>query len=259
MLRLKATIKRGLEENHMTRRSMWLSAARSAAPGKASVIADDPAQQNPAAANELPNQLAHALVEWIDRSNEELILVSAYLIPTPELEAAIERAESRGVRVRILTNSLRSNNHVPAHSFYRNHIERLIGHGADLHEVRALAKDRSIYMRHPVDNKKLGLHAKLILFDRDHVFIGSTNLDPRSLHQNTEIGIFIQSNELNQRLREKLVIDFHKRNAWHLQMGDDGKIVWVADDIVLDSQPADSAFQRLEDWFLSALPIEEEM
>ncbi|MBW2436320.1 MAG: hypothetical protein JRF29_03510, partial [Deltaproteobacteria bacterium] len=239
MVRLKATIERGLEENHMTRRHMWLSAARSAAPGKASVIADDPAQQNPAAANELPNQLARALVEWIDRSNEELILVSAYLIPTPKLEAAIERAESRGVRVRILTNSLRSNNHVPAHSFYRNHVERLIGHGADLHEVRALAKDRSIYMRSPVDNKKLGLHAKLILFDRDHVFIGSTNLDPRSLHQNTEIGIFIQSAELNQRLREKLAIDFHKRNAWHLQIDDDGKIVWVADDIVLDSQPAD--------------------
>jgi putative cardiolipin synthase len=259
MVRLKETIERGLEEDHMTRRSMWLSAARSAAPGKASVIADDPAQQNPAAANELPNQLAHALVKWIDRSNDELILVSAYLIPTPELEAAIERAESRGVRVRILTNSLRSNNHVPAHSFYRNHVQRLIGHGADLHEVRALAKDRSIYMQSPVDNKKLGLHAKLILFDRDHVFIGSTNLDPRSLHQNTEIGIFIQSAELNQRLREKLAIDFHKRNAWHLQMGDDGKIVWVADDIVLDSQPADSAFQRLEDWFISILPVEEEM
>ena len=43
----------------------------------------------------------------------------------PLLEAAIERAEARGVRVRILTNSLRSNNHVPAHSFYRNHVQRL--------------------------------------------------------------------------------------------------------------------------------------
>ena len=42
-------------------------------------------------------------------------------------------------------------------------------------------------------------------------------------------------------------------------MGDDGKIVWVADDIVLDSQPADSAFQRIEDWFISTLPVEEEM
>ena len=80
MAQLRETIDRGLEENHMIRRSMWLSAARSAAPGKASVIADDPAQQNPAAANELPNQLARALVKWIDRSNEERILVSACVL-----------------------------------------------------------------------------------------------------------------------------------------------------------------------------------
>jgi putative cardiolipin synthase len=259
MARLKETIDLGLEENHITRRDKWLSAARSAQPGEADVISDEPAQKTPEAEDELPIQLAHELVKWIDRSNEELIIVSAYLIPTPELEEAIERAESRGVRVRILTNSLRSNNHIAAHSAYRHHVRRLIGHGADLHEVRAQAKDRSLYMQNPVDKKKLGLHAKLILIDQEHTFIGSTNMDPRSLHLNTEIGIFIQSSELNQRLREKLEIDFHKRNAWHLQVADNGEIVWVADDLVLNSQPADSVFQRLEDWFLSILPIEEEM
>jgi putative cardiolipin synthase len=114
-------------------------------------------------------------------------------------------------------------------------------------------------MLNPVYDKKLGLHAKLILFDQEHTFIGSTNMDPRSLHLNTEIGVFIQSYELNQHLREKLEIDFHKRNAWHLQLADNGRVIWVADDVVLDSQPADSDFQRLEDWFLSILPIEEEM
>ena len=259
LTQLKENVDLGLEENHVTRRSKWLSAARSAHPGEADVISDEPAQKNPEAENELPNQLAHALVKWIDRSNKELIIVSAYLIPTPELEEAIERAESRGVRVRILTNSLRSNNHIAAHSAYRNYMQRLIGHGADLHEVRAAAKDRSIYMQNPVDRKKLGLHAKLILIDQEYTFIGSTNMDPRSLHLNTEIGVFIQSNQLNQRLREKIEIDFHKRNAWHLQVADNGRIAWVADDIVLNSQPADSAFQRLEDWFLSILPIEEEM
>jgi putative cardiolipin synthase len=115
-----------------------------------------------------------------------------------------------------------------------------------------------MYMQHPVDEKKLGLHAKLILFDREHAFIGSTNLDPRSLNMNTEIGIIIQSEELNARLREKLEIDFDRRNAWHLQMDSDGKVNWVADDAVLDELPADTAFQRLEDWFISKIPIEKE-
>ena len=114
-------------------------------------------------------------------------------------------------------------------------------------------------MRSPVDDKRLGLHAKLILFDREHTFIGSTNLDPRSLHMNTEIGIFIQSEELNRRLRQKLAIDFDRRNAWHLQMGSDGRTLWVADVVTLDDLPADTAFQRLEDWFISTLPVEKEL
>lgn len=76
---------------------------------------------------------------------------------------------------------------------------------------------------------------------------------------NTEIGLLIQSVELNQGLRQKLEVDFHKRNAWHLQAADDGGTIWIADDMVLDSQPADSAFQRLEDRFLSNLPIKGEM
>jgi hypothetical protein len=33
----------------------------------------------------------------------------------------------------------------------------------------------------------------------------------------------------------------------------------VADDTVLNEQPAESTLQRLEDWFLSILPIEDEM
>ena len=257
--RLEEDVDRGLVEHPMTRYGMWLTAARSAVPGEAVVFSDEPAQKHPEEENEFPNQLAQKILEWIEKSNEELIIVSAYLIPTPEVESAIERAEKRGVRVRILTNSLRSNNHTAAHSAYRHHVRRLIEHGAELHEVRAKAKDRSLYMRTPVSEKTLGLHAKLILFDRTHAFVGSANMDARSLHLNTEIGLFIESEELNARLREKLEVDFHKRNAWHLLLNDDGKVVWMADDIVLESQPADSILQRLEDWFLSILPIEEEM
>jgi putative cardiolipin synthase len=195
----------------------------------------------------------------MEEANKELILVSAYLIPTPELEQTIERAEDRGVRVRILTNSLRSNNHVAAHSAYRHHVHRLVGHGAELHEVRVFARDRAIYMEEPVGDKHLGLHSKLLLIDNHLSYIGSANLDPRSLRLNTEMGLLINSTEFNKLLREVIDLDFHQRNAWHLQMQADGTLNWVADDAVLDEQPAESTLQRLEDWFLSILPIEDEM
>jgi len=246
-------------EDPATRNKSWYSVSKTAIPAKAALFSDEPARKNPAAPEEFPTQLARQLNSWIETAEQELILVSAYLIPTPELEEAIERAEKRGVQVRILTNSLQSNNHTAAHSAYRHHIKRLIGHGADLHEVRARAKDRLLYMQSPIADKDLGLHAKILLIDDDLVFIGSTNLDPRSLHLNTEVGLLIQSIAFNQMLRRQLAIDFDRRNAWHLQASPDGGIIWVGDDMILNSQPAKSGFQLLEDWFLSILPIEQEM
>jgi putative cardiolipin synthase len=241
------------------RRGRWINAARRAFSGEAALLADAPAQRDPAAVDETPDQLARVLIAWIERAREELVIVSAYLIPTAELEAAVERAEKRGVRVRKLTNSLRSNNHTAAHAIYRRHIARIMAHGADLHEVRNRAKDRALYMQAPVDDKRLGLHSKLLVIDREISFIGSPNLDPRSLHLNTEMGIIVRSRELNRRIRRALAIDFSHRNAWQLRTAQSGAPIWIGDDAVLTEQPAASWFQRLEDWFLGLLPIEDEM
>ncbi|MGD8582966.1 MAG: phospholipase D-like domain-containing protein [Gammaproteobacteria bacterium] len=136
---------------------------------------------------------------------------------------------------------------------------RLVDHGAEVHEVRVFAKDRAIYMQEPIGDKHLGLHSKLLLIDNDLSYIGSANLGPRSLRLNTEMGLLIRSSEFNKLVREVVALDFHQRNAWHLQAQDDGSLQWVADDRVLDAQPAEYALQRLEDWFLSILPIENEM
>ena len=237
----------------------WRSIARAAYPGRANFFFDRPASEDPAAPDEAPDQLAGELERLIDNAETEVILISAYLVPTPELEAVVERVEARGVNVRILTNSLRSNNHLAAHAAYRGHLDRLVDHGADLHEVRVTAADRDLYMRGPVDDKQLGLHAKLLLIDDDIAFIGSANLDPRSLKINTEVGLVIESAALNQALRDQLSIDFEPRNAWAVQRSNDGELLWVGDDQVLTGAPADSAIQRLEDWFVGLLPIDGQM
>jgi len=239
--------------------AQWQAIARAAYPGRADFFFDRPASHDPAAPDEMPDQLARELERVIDSAQSEVILVSAYLVPTAELEAVIERVEARGVSVRILTNSLQSNNHLAAHAAYRGHLNRLVGHGADLHEVRTKAADRDLYMRQPVDDKQLGLHAKLLLVDDDIAFIGSCNLDQRSLKINTEVGLIIESKALNFALRESLAIDFEPRNAWAVQRSEDGQLVWVGHDEVLRHQPADSAVQRLEDWFVGLLPIDGQM
>ncbi len=237
----------------------WNALAEQAYPGTAAFFFDYPPGSDPDAPGEQHDPLAFELYRLVAAAEQEIILVTAYLVPTPELEAAVEQAEARGVQVRILTNSLRSNNHLAAHAAYRGHVERLVDHGADLHEVRALAVDRYRYMRLPVDDKTLGLHAKLLLVDDDTSFIGSANLDPRSLDINTEVGLVIRSPELNAALRERLQIDFHPRNAWAVRRGESGNLEWVGHDQVLQHQPSESGIQRLEDWFIGLLPIDGQM
>ena len=246
-------------EDGASQMAAWLAAAQDGLAGEIQVVADRPAADDQNDTDAQPTQLSSTLIDLMEQAEEELVLVSAYLIPTPELEAVVEQAENRGVRVRILTNSLRSNNHVAAHSAYRAHLNRLLGHGAEVHEIRVLAEDRERYMDHPVGDKHLGLHAKLLLIDDHLSFVGSANLDPRSLRLNTEMGLLIRSPSFNNHLRDLLAIDFLQRNAWYLKLDDGGSTNWIAGDIVLKSQPAESFLQRLEDWLLGMLPIEQEL
>ena len=83
-----------------------------------------------------------------------------------------------------------------------NLLRQLLEHGADLHELKVDAKDRAIYMQAPTEDKMLALHAKLMLIDKEKVFIGSANFDPRSLRMNTETGLLIHSEELAQQVHK---------------------------------------------------------
>jgi putative cardiolipin synthase len=247
------------EESATQQLSQWLDVVADADTGETVLYFDRPPEDNPRDRDEAPVQVANELTALFDDAESEIVIVSAYLIPTPHLEGAVDRALDRGVRVRILTNSIGSNNHLAAHSAYRNHIDTLVGQGAELHEVRTDAKDRDLYMVEPVDRKMLALHAKALVIDDDRVFVGSANLDPRSLRINTEMGLLVSSRQFNASVRAALEGDFSSANAWRLELQDDGSIQWVGDDQRLASQPAASFMQRIEDWFFSHLPIEGEM
>ena len=246
-------------ETPEARLGRWTALVAGAFPAKSRLLVDDPPEGNPALASEAPVQVADAIAKLLDDATEEIVIVTAYLIPTPELASAVERAVDRGVLVRMLTNSIGSNNHLTAHSAYRNHIREILESGAGLHEVRIDARSRDTYMLAPVDEKELMLHSKALIIDHDKVFIGSPNLDPRSLRINTEMGFLIESEALNASLRAAIDPDFERSNAWELRLDEDGSVVWVSDEVTLTSQPAMSTWQRIEDWFFAHLPIEGEL
>ena len=233
----------------------WRAAATTGFSGQAQLLVDAPAAENPSV--ESATLLAQQMLRWIDQANHELITVSAYLIPTQDLQQAVERALARGVKIKILTNSLQSNNHTSAHAAYRHHIAQLLKIGVEVYELRAFASGRALYMDPPVESKSLGLHAKFMLIDDDLSFIGSANFDPRAVKLNTEIGLMIRSTAVNRRLRDLIAHDFQLSNAWSVQQRDGGSIVWVGDSVTRKEQPSDSTWQRLENWFFGLLPIED--
>jgi putative cardiolipin synthase len=98
--------------------------------------------------------------------------------------------------------------------------------------------------------------AWLFFLTTNKVFIGSANLDPRSLRINTEMGFLVISDQFNKKVREAVEGDFLTANAWSLELQENGKVYWVGEDRMLESQPATSFMQRIEDWFFSHLPIE---
>jgi putative cardiolipin synthase len=73
-----------------------------------------------------------------------------------------------------------------------------------------------------------GLHTKMVVFDRQEVFIGSLNFDPRSELHNTEMGLIVHSPEL-AREALRLANLVRLQAAYRLRLAADGRTIeWLA-------------------------------
>ncbi|HAK61168.1 MAG TPA: phospholipase [Nitrospiraceae bacterium] len=143
--------------------------------------------------------LAPLLAPYFQGVQKELIIFSPYFVPGKEGTAFLRQLSKRGVRVRILTNSLASNDVGIVHAGYAKYRKDLLRAGVELYEMnkQLTRKDRK-EKKGKHGSSKASLHAKSFVFDRKQVFIGSLNLDPRALLHNTEIGIVISSAEIGR-------------------------------------------------------------
>jgi putative cardiolipin synthase len=161
----------------------------------------------------------------------------------------------RGVRVVIVTNSLATNNHIVAHTGYRRWRRAVLGAGVELYELRADAAALSYYVTPPVASDHLGLHTKALVVDRKRAFVGSPNVDPRSMELNTEIGVLGESEEFAARVAALIERDIAPDNAWRVRMDDEGWLTWSTDDRVVRRQPAKGFRQRAIEFLLNLLPL----
>ncbi len=196
---------------------------------------------------------------------QRFLLVSAYFIPTPAVAAVLADMAGRGVQVDVLTNSLVSNNVALVHAWYAPWRRRLLAMGVRLWEMRGVGgararlgliprrlrrqPDRGSFFR----SSAAALHAKTLVVDGRWLFVGSMNVDERSLRFNTELGFLIDSPELAGRLTTALDAGL-PRFAWAVEACGDS-LAWREDDRLIQPEPGTNALQRLALRLLGWLPL----
>ncbi|MBI9110713.1 phospholipase D family protein [Maridesulfovibrio ferrireducens] len=190
---------------------------------------------------------------------KELLIISAYFIPDDQTLEDFKEMVKKGVSIKILTNSLGSNDQIITNSAYKFKRIPILKTGAELYELRSDAKDRIMSEDPRVKAKWLGLHSKLIIIDRKISYVGSLNWDPRSIAINTEIGLIIDDPVLGEQLAQIALRDMRPENAWRVLIDSKGKLYWKNSDRKVYLQPARNLWRRIMDAFYTLLPIKDQL
>ena len=213
-------------------------------------------------------RLTEQLRPYLEGIQKELIILSPYFVPGKGGIAYFQSLRDRGVRVRILTNSLSSTDVSVVHTGYARYRKALLKMGVELYELnKELSKEEREKMKEGgIGDSRASLHAKAFVLDRDWVFIGSLNLDPRSIVQNTEIGVVFQSPEIANRMADGFDREIDIQ-AFRLSLeGADTRnpqIVWHGivdgEQKTLHEDPYTSFWKRFGVGFMRLLPIESQI
>ncbi len=236
--------------------------------GNADLLFDDPAKVT----RDPDDVEGHLMTKFADTGisgKRELFIISPYFVPGEQGEKVLSGLAKSGVEVTILTNSLAATDVGAVHAGYKKYREALVAAGVKLYELKPSANqiEREKRDKMAVSGSRASLHAKTYIFDRKAVFIGSLNLDPRSVRLNTEIGLVCQSAELAEDMLVALnqSIDLLAyRLVLKTDADGDRELVWLdkaADGRVREftDEPEVGAWRKLGVWFLGLLPIESQL
>lgn len=225
-------------------------------PADSTVITDSPVKLETPKGDEEYQELANVLRAHGEAATEEIFIITPYFVPQKTGSEFLISLAEKGTRIRVLTNSLASTNHVPVHSGYARYRKRLLEADIELHEL----KHDNIVVLDDGDEEELiaTLHTKVMIFDRKTLFVGSLNLDPRSIDINTEMGLFLDSPKIAGAFTEMIEEDL-PHHSYRVIL-EDGKIRWRFDDgatqEVLDKEPQTGWWRRFSSGFYGILPIE---
>lgn len=195
----------------------------------ATVLADRPAKIAADSAGAPPDTIADSIASLMRSATQEVVIISAYFVPGEDGMALMRDLAQRGVRLRILTNSLASTDSPLAYNGYEHYRKPLLELGAELYEVRPrLGEARPRF--HPFRRSLASLHAKALVIDGKTVFIGSLNMDSRSRHINSELGLVMRSADIARQVTS-LFDDISAFGSFQLHLaGPAQKLEWSSEE-----------------------------
>jgi putative cardiolipin synthase len=223
-------------------------------PADAEVITDDPEKLLHKISPD-HQLLVTRMAEIVDAAKREVIVISPYFIPGNEGVEYWKRIVDKGVRVIVLTNSLASTNHPAVHSAYSRYRKKLLAAGVELFEARANAAAHDPSTGTQLNT--LTLHTKAVLIDGRYTFVGSLNLDPRSIDINTEMGLLIDSAEMSAPLSASILRDL-PGFSYRLTLTDDRQLLWHAEingkQVTEIDEPLARGWLKLKAFLLKIVP-----
>lgn len=217
-------------------------------------------------------RLTRQLVPVIEKGKESLYALSPYFVPREEGTEFFTNLSQKGWDVRILTNSLISTDVGLVHSGYAEYRKPLLEAGIDLYELKPTESSRKYHgIRKLTESSPSSLHAKTFVVDGRWLFVGSMNLDPRSVVQNTEAGIVVDSPTLSQEVMRQMKILSEPENSYQVFLSENyypegqadqakSDLVWVTKENdslkIYEQEPHTDWWDRATLNFYGFLPLE---
>jgi len=189
---------------------------------------------------------SEALGQLIKNAQQSIEIQTPYLITTDEIHNLFREAIGRGVKIRILTNSLSSTDNLEAFSTYQSTRDELLQTGVQIFEFRSDGERPKKIMEGELHGKLenhpiFGLHSKSMIIDGNTTIIGTFNLDPRSINLSTECITIIKSVDVAEEVLAGMEEEFAPENAWK-----------VSEDFNPDGEV--SAVKRVKTWTRKIIP-----
>lgn len=189
-----------------------------------------------------------ALIDLVENAQSSIDIQTPYLITTKLGQNLFKEAVDRGVKIRILTNSLASTDNVEAFSSYQSDRKKLLETGVKIYEFKPDAAIRTQLLTGEIQDTLqhkpiFGLHAKSMVIDKKTTVIGTFNLDPRSANLNTECVVIIPSEKIANGVLKGMEEEFKPENSWEttLEFNPDNQV---------------SKYKRLKTWTRKIIPKE---